>query len=140
MPCEHVLIAEDEKGLQVTLGLLLRQENYRVSVASNGYEAYNTILSLHKTLSAVDLLVSDLHATLREGDELLASLKNSGIPIPVIILTEYAESAWTDRQPDTPLTRYITKPFEPQLLLDSIREILDQHKSAIQPEKIKQRR
>lgn len=123
---KHILLAEDNSGLQVTLTLMFRQEKYRVTVARNGHEAFDTISSLQNGPKKVDLLITDLQSVLNEGDELLIKLARADISLPVIILSENMgiELDGTIKTPGN--RRFISKPFEAHELMNCVYDLIDQ--------------
>ena len=117
---KHILLAEDEKGLQRVLSLMLRQNNFKVSSCSNGEEAFNIISTLKGTGNSIDLLVTDIMMPKCGGVELLDRLIDHGIRIPTIVITGHAGEDLLDNLQLRGCCEYIFKPFEPEDLMISV--------------------
>jgi len=83
-PVHRVLIAEDDHELRPLLAIMLRNEGWQVSEASNGQEALEQL-----TAQTPDLLLLDLMMPIKSGFEVLAELRTHADwhHLPVIILT-----------------------------------------------------
>ncbi len=121
---ENVLVVEDNPDMLQFLAQLL-QDKYRVSTAING----NDGLRLAEQRS-FDLIVSDVMMAEMDGMELCRQIKSklSTSHIPVILLTakvldENKVSGYRMGADD-----YITKPFNPDLLLVRVETLLEQRR------------
>ena len=119
-----VLIIEDDTAVREALALMLKQEGYAVTVATNGKSA--RVLVANGTI-APDLLIADFNLPgAMTGLRSAASVRTArGVPVPVIILSgdirssvarEIAESGYIG----------LTKPVKADELSQTIRRILDQ--------------
>jgi DNA-binding NtrC family response regulator len=77
-----ILVADDEKNIRLGLQIALEDEGYKVLVASDGQEAWNTI-----TTHNINMLVTDLKMPKMGGNELLKKISSSYPTMPVVILT-----------------------------------------------------
>lgn len=123
---KHILLVEDENGLQIAISLLLRQADYQVTVAESGREALNSIFTNSRSTRPINLLIIDLSRSVSEGDELLQSFDKAGIRLPVIVLLEYGADRGFEHPPADNIL-YISKPFEPQTLIRGVEDILRQN-------------
>ena len=85
-----ILIAEDEINLQVLMTERLKHY-YTILLASNGAEAMDILLSKH-----IDLLITDVMMPEMDGFQLLKSIREDGMRLPVLILT--AKQSFSDKQ------------------------------------------
>ena len=85
-----ILIAEDEKNLQVLMEERLKHY-YTILLASDGAEAMDIILSKH-----IDLLITDVMMPEMDGFQLLKTIRQDGMKLPVLILT--AKQSFSDKQ------------------------------------------
>jgi DNA-binding response OmpR family regulator len=120
----HVLVAEDERGLQFIMALMLRQANYKVSLADNGLEAYDIILAAQQGTEPVNLLVADLQMPELGGDELIARLEEAAIKLPIIVITGYPEEEFDLGAARRGLVTCINKPFEPKTFIECVQAML----------------
>jgi len=85
-----ILIAEDEKNLQFLMEERLKHY-YTILLASDGAEAMDIILSKH-----IDLLITDVMMPEMDGFQLLKTIRQDGMNLPVLILT--AKQSFSDKQ------------------------------------------
>ncbi|MBU3099414.1 MULTISPECIES: response regulator transcription factor [Clostridium] len=99
-----ILIAEDEKNLQVLLDERLKHY-YTIILANDGIEAMDILLSRH-----IDLLIADVMMPKMDGFQLLNGIRQDGMKLPVLILT--AKQSFSDKQTGFTFGTddYMTKP------------------------------
>ncbi len=114
-----ILLVDDEKNMLASLSAILKDEGYKVSLASSGEDA---IKSLEQ--SSFDLLISDLKMGGISGLDLLNKVKSQDLAIPVILITAYATPKSAVEAIKSGAFDYIQKPFEPEEILFSIRRAL----------------
>jgi len=119
-----VLLVEDNKDLRTFLNTQL-SEFYRVEVAENGEEG------LQKALKCLpDLILSDVMMPKMDGIQMLDRLKNDSRTshIPVVLLTAKFSVESQIEGLKYGADFYITKPFQNDLLLASIQNLISQRK------------
>ncbi len=108
----HILVIEDEKKVAHALHEGLHREQFDVTVANDGEDGFFLLFSQH-----FDLLILDLGLPKRDGIEVLKTLRQKNMTIPVLILT--ARDTVEDRVLGlgTGADDYLVKPFAfPELL------------------------
>ena len=117
----HILIADDEPNIVISLEFLMKREGYRVSVARDGDAALALIRSEQPDLVLLDVMMPgktgfDVCQAVR-ADEALAAVK---------ILMLSAKGRDTDLAKGSALgaDAYMTKPFSTRELADKVRELL----------------
>lgn len=123
---ETVLIVEDEDALRHSIAHLFSRQGYRVLEARHAGEA----LRIAEHEAEIALVMSDLHMPGIGGRELSARMHALGRRVPVLFMNDASGAednpgdAWT---PDTTTKydRFIAKPFEPETLLRTAREMLE---------------
>ncbi len=80
----NILVVDDEVEYQKVLTLILSDQGYRVSGASNGLQALE-----HIENNVVDLVLTDLKMPSMDGVELIKKIKEKNESIDVIVLTAY---------------------------------------------------
>lgn len=110
-----VLLVDDEERILRSLGLLLRMQ-YQVFATSDGYEALE-ILKREK----IHVLISDQRMPIMMGSELLRHARDIAPDTVRILLTGYADAdAALEAVNEGEIFRYITKPWGPKELRDTI--------------------
>ena len=119
MDMKSILIVEDDITYGMMLKTWLTKQGYSVHSASSVARAQKFIES-----EPVDLILSDLRLPDRDGIDLLKWLGNRHIPLPLIIMTGYADIQSAVQAMKLGASDYIAKPVNPDELLRKITEAL----------------
>ncbi|MEA2039393.1 MAG: response regulator [Thermodesulfobacteriota bacterium] len=116
-----ILIVEDSSTQALQLQSLLEKSGYKVSVAANGAEAFS-----HLEDHFPDLVISDILMPEMDGYELCRKIKEDDDlkSIPVLLLTQLTEPEDIIKGLDAGADNFVTKPYDPKLLLSQIEYIL----------------
>jgi len=79
-----ILVADDDKNIQLLLETVLTLEGYRVILANNGLEALKKIKE-----ETPDLLILDLKMPDMNGVDVLRVIRKDNKELPIIICTAY---------------------------------------------------
>ena len=116
---------DDERSIRESLSKILGAENYEVVLAENGHEA----IEKHGA-QRIDLLILDLNMPVKNGWDTLDWLVKIDPVLPVVIITgrpnqrALAETAGADA--------LMEKPLDVPLLLQTIRELMDEPVESVQ--------
>jgi two-component system, OmpR family, response regulator VicR len=118
-----VVCVEDELEMIELVKLILSRHNFQVTGAVGGQEGLEKIAEIQPDLVLLDLMMPEV-----DGWEVYQRMKASETmrDIPVIVVTAKAQSI--DRVLGLQIARvddYITKPFGPQELLESVERVLE---------------
>jgi CheY-like chemotaxis protein len=119
---KKIFIADDERALRYLLRETLIDEDYEVSEAEDGEEA---IAKLQE--DQYDLIILDYMMPGHTGVEVCEWLRHNNNPNqtkPVILLTAKVQEQDRQRAKQADVTAYITKPFSPLQLLNTIEELI----------------
>jgi len=118
---KKILLVEDEKDLSKAIAFRLEANGYTVTASYDGQEG----LEKAKT-EKPDLIILDLMLPKMDGYKVCASLKGDAgySRIPIIIFTARAQREDMKMAKEAGADAYITKPFEPEMLLQKIRELI----------------
>mgnify|MGYP006380620099 FL=1 len=117
----RIIIVDDSISIRKYVSHFLTRAGYEVEVASDGFEALNKIGQ-----TKVDLIVTDLEMPVMHGYELIAELKRVSdlSRIPIIVLTSRAGEKHRQKAFEMGAQEYVVKPFEEDVLIDSIKKLL----------------
>lgn len=121
MDKKKILIVEDENQMVEMVKMRLEANNYFVLSASDGQEGLEKAKKEHP-----DLIILDLMLPKMDGYKVCGLLKKDTRyrKIPVIMFTARAQED-VSLGKEAGANAYITKPFEPQILLGKIKELLE---------------
>jgi len=123
MQQKHILIAEDDLAMQTSLSFILEDEGYELTTVSNGKAAFEKIQSSFQQDRMFDLLITDIQMPELNGLQLIKSISQAGIDLPIIVITGYS-----DKQTLIELIRlgcddFLSKPFEPDDVCKKVLEV-----------------
>lgn len=119
----NILVAEDQKGLRVTLASNLEDQGYRVIACRNGAEALRCVQE-----TPIDIVISDLHLPDVSGMEVLEALKEMNPEAAFIVMTGAATVETAVQALNEGAFAYITKPFGMEQVLTIVRNALRQQR------------
>lgn len=122
-----VLVVDDDPDLVESVSMKLESENFKVTKAYDGVEAWDKIKE-----ERPDLIILDVMMPRKNGYELCDELKNSGEykDITVVLLTAVADAvtstSFTHMDGKTTLADdFIPKPIELDRLMEMVKENLE---------------
>jgi two-component system response regulator VanR len=127
---DNILIVEDSPTQAIRLQSLLEEAGYKISVASNGADAVS-----HLDKHIPDLVITDILMPEMDGYELCRKIKeNDDLKgIPVLLLTQLTEPEDIIKGLESGADNFVTKPYDPKLLLSQIDYILINRAMRISP-------
>ena len=118
---KKILVVDDEPSVLYAIERVLRDE-YNILKASNGEEAVNLAQSCKP-----DIILMDTIMPKKDGITACTEIKaiKATQSIPVIMLTVVGHELNKALAKNMGANGYITKPFKPQELLDTINKVLN---------------
>jgi DNA-binding response OmpR family regulator len=116
-----ILIAEDERDIRDLIAFTLRFGGFDVVEANNGQEAVDQALA-----SKPDLILMDVRMPKMTGYDACKQLKamDDMKHIPVVFLSAKGQESEIQQGLEAGAEEYILKPFTPEELVNTVRQIL----------------
>jgi len=116
-----VLIAEDDRMTRLILRMMLEKEGHTVIEAENGATGMEKARLERPDLMMVDLQMPDM-----DGYQFLEMVRGDDrlMTLPVIVLTADTSTEVETKVLEMGADDYVTKPFEPEVLLSRVRAAL----------------
>ena len=116
-----ILVGEDNPINQMLIRKVLEHGNHQVTIETNGEQVLNAL-----ERETFDLLILDMHMPVINGIEVIKSFRckhpeQQDFPIMMLTANATREAMRACRQAGVDI--YLTKPVEPQKLLDTIRRL-----------------
>ena len=118
---KRILIVEDEEGIVKVVKMYLEHHDYDVITAIDGQEGLERAKA-----EKPDLIVLDLMLPKMDGYKVCGLLKRDAryAKTPVILFTAKSQEKDVKLGEEVGADAYITKPFEPEVLLSKIEELI----------------
>ncbi|MCP9446962.1 MAG: response regulator [Nitrospira sp.] len=117
---EMILLAEDDSGVRELIHDLLKKLGYRVCAVRNGVEA---CLIGTQQIGGIDLLLTDVVMPGMSGIEVARRLRVIKPDLKLLFISGYPDDAGIGANDQA--SAYVQKPFTPETLARTIRELLD---------------
>nr|WP_027047150.1 response regulator FixJ [Mesorhizobium loti] len=118
-----VHVVDDDVDVRKSLGFLLATADFAVRL----YESATAFLATEPK-EVEGCIVTDVRMPGIDGIEFLRQLKSRGLSVPVIVMTGHADVALAVQAMKEGAADFIEKPFDDQILIDSLRSALN-HRS-----------
>ena len=117
----HILIAEDEPNIVISLEFLMREAGYDVAVANNGTDAVDLAEKLRPDLVVLDVMLPAVN-----GFEVCRRIRESPTTrdVRVLMLTARGRESEMEKGLAAGANAYMTKPFSTKELVDAVASLL----------------
>ena len=117
-----VLVVDDTANVRELIRVNLTLEGFAVRMASDGQEALDLVPELNPDLITLDVVMPRV-----DGLTVATRLKTNPATasIPIVMVTARAQTADRDKARRAGVDAYLTKPFEPSELVETVRNLLD---------------
>lgn len=119
-----ILVIDDESMITQYLSDLLNDERYNVI---SFYDSVQGLNYFKENNHDIDIIITDQAMPGLTGIELAKNIFQSGYEIPVILCTGYSDFAKDAINADNGIDVFINKPFDGDLLLQHISQLLNQY-------------
>src|ERR1700745_891038 len=125
-----VIVIDDDEGIRVSLGSLLRSVGFQVKLLSSVTEFLRSDRPAGPTC-----LVLDVRLPGQSGLDFQRELSIAGRQLPIIFITGHGDIPMTVQAMKGGAIEFLTKPFRDQDLLDAIQLGLEQDRTWLENEK-----
>jgi len=122
---ESVFVVDDDLDIRDSLTMLLQASNY----SAKAFESATAFLASDAS-DSVGCLIVDVQMPEMNGIALQEALVARHSPLQLIVMTGHADIPLAVKAMKAGAVDFLEKPFEEQVLLDSVRRALDRAKSA----------
>lgn len=116
-----ILVIDDDPVIQKLLQVNFEIEGHEVIIASDGEQGLEFSASMHPDIVILDIMMPRMDG-LEVAKKLRANSQTTNIPI--ILLSAKAQFLDISIGKETGADEYITKPFDPLLLLEKVEELI----------------
>src|SRR3989338_49069 len=118
---KKILVLDDETAITKMVEIRLRAAGYDVVLAHDGQEGLEKAKTENPDLMILDLMLPKMY-----GFKVCGLLKSDARykKIPIIIYTARVQDSDQQLGKEVGADAYITKPFDPQVLLGKVKELL----------------
>lgn len=117
-----VLVADDDRGIRITLRQIMEQDGYQVVEAKDGKQALEFYQQFQPDVMLLDALMPEV-----DGFTCCQQLQSLyGNRLAVVMITHLDDSASVDRAFSCGATDYVIKPIHPDVLRQKVSRIIQQ--------------
>ncbi|HKI88789.1 MAG TPA: response regulator [Draconibacterium sp.] len=117
---KRILVAEDNKLILETVALNLAREGYEVLKAMDGKECLKIVRE-----KEIDLIITDIYMPNINGLEVISTLKEEQINIPVLVLSAAGAEDNVSKAFELGADDFMIKPFSLMELNFRVKKLLD---------------
>ncbi|MBN1824937.1 MAG: sigma-54-dependent Fis family transcriptional regulator [Candidatus Eisenbacteria bacterium] len=124
---DHILVVDDEKGIQTSLRRILEYEGYEVSTASNGEQALDSIRAGVPSLVLLDIKMPGM-----DGIEVLGEAMRIRRELVVIMISGHGTVGTAVEATKLGAYDFLEKPLDRDRLLLTVRNALEQRRLSME--------
>jgi len=126
---ETVLLVEDEPQVRAVAARALRNAGYCVFEATNGRDGVQVA---RREREKIALIVSDVVMPEMGGKEMVELARQFLPSVAVLFVSGYTAGSFPLPSDDPSASMFLQKPFTPQELLATVRQVLDRHAAVLE--------
>jgi two-component system, cell cycle sensor histidine kinase and response regulator CckA len=119
---ELILIVDDEPEIAEFASTILAEEDYKVIVARDGFEALRIFQQIH---DQIGLIILDFFLPVMDGDAVFEELKAINPRVNVVLSSGFAEQNKIGAMLAQGLRGFIPKPYTREKLLDQVHSTIE---------------
>ncbi|AXH15010.1 response regulator transcription factor [Malaciobacter mytili] len=115
-----ILLVEDETNIAKLLKSAIGEYFYSFTIAKDGKEGLEKFKKIKP-----DIIITDIMMPKLDGLSMTKQIREENEEIPVIVLSAFSEKEKLLKAIDIGITKYFIKPFDPEELLEYLKELSD---------------
>lgn len=123
----RVLVVDDSQNVRDLIAMNLSLEGFEVVTATNGMEALARVREVEPAVVTLDVTMPDMDGFLT-AEKLRTDPETSHLPIAIV--SACAQEADFRRGEEIGVDAYVTKPFDPDRLVEVVRELAEHGRSS----------
>src|SRR5277367_5716429 len=123
-----ILIVDDETNVRLNYRVTLETEGHQIFEAVSGASALEELVA-----QRFDLAILDMRMPGMDGLDLLAKMREVGIPVPAMIVTAFSEVPHAVQAMKLGAIDFLQKPLRPDDLRRIVAEMVKRHAPAKEP-------
>lgn len=118
----RVLVVDDTPSIRFLIRTNLELDGWEVLEAVDGQECLDVIAQVHPDVVTIDAVMPRL-----DGWSAVTALRSdpATAALPIVMVTTQAQAADVRRGLDAGVDAYVTKPFDPDVLVATVRRVLE---------------
>lgn len=121
----YALVVEDNKTNQFIAKSILEEVGFIVLLADNGEIG---VSKFKENQEKLDIILMDLHMPVMNGYDATTLIRDMDDKIPIVAMTADAVTGVEEKCRQYGIDFYISKPFEPELFIDRLIQIIEEKK------------
>ncbi len=118
---ELILVVDDEPVILERAGTILEEEDYRIVLAKDGFEAVQIYGKMKQEIS---LIILDFFLPVMDGDAVFDELKAINPNVQVVLSSGFAEQTKLGSMLARGLCGFIPKPYTGEKLIEQVRSVI----------------
>ena len=119
---KRILIVDDETNVRLNFRMALETPDYEIFEARSAEQALEVLAEDSFALAILDMRLPGM-----DGLELLAKMRESGIKVPVMIVTAYSDVPHAVKAMKLGAIDFLQKPLRPEDFRNIVAEIINRH-------------
>jgi DNA-binding response OmpR family regulator len=124
-PSHRILVVDDDMSIRELSVAVLIPSGYQVDTAGDGAAGWEALRG-----NSYDLLITDNKMPKVSGVELVEKLRSARMTLPVVLASSAIPTEELSRNPSLQLAAMLLKPFRPDELLGTVKQVLRASESA----------
>lgn len=115
---ELILVVDDQESILRVTKMILESKHYKIITAHNGPEA---LAIFARETNSISVVLTDISLPLMDGMSLIRTLQERKPSLPFVVSTGESPHAHADMLAELGVTNLLTKPYDSQKLLKTLR-------------------